>query len=42
MISDFDSAEPEVPEQKTILLAADFHRKHGDKAGAEWWENQEK
>ena len=29
-------------EQKTILLAADFHRKHGDKAGAEWWENQEK
>ena len=29
-------------QQKTIFLAAEFHRKHGDTAGAQWWENQEK
>ena len=25
---------------KAILVAADFHRKQGDKAGAQWWESQ--
>ena len=27
---------------QTILLAAEFHRKHGDAAGAQWWQTQEK
>lgn len=29
-------------DRNAILVAAEFHRKHGDKAGAQWWSKQAK